>query len=211
MKTNTLFDDLDAITRDKKLTWEQRVTDRQALVRISLDTVSPAEAVEAIWQCSLDQNSETRLAAFIDLTDYAPPEVFWPAFAQVWCDCDSTWAQQRLLLGVLRLYGHGRDHLSPEARSFFDALPAPGTIYRGCSRRRIRGVAWTTDRAVAEHFAHGDRGIPVPDPVIATATIAKSAVFTAVVDRNEAELIIDPRRLRALRFEEAPAMAMEEA
>jgi hypothetical protein len=71
MKTNTLSDRLDAIIRNNKLSWEQIVAGRQALVRRRLNRVSPAEAVEAVWQCSLDQNSETRLEARrIDAGDF---------------------------------------------------------------------------------------------------------------------------------------------
>jgi hypothetical protein len=65
----------------------------------------------------------------------------------------------------------------------------------------VRGFAWTTDRAVAEGFAGGHRGIRVPDPVIISAVIRKEHVFFATNDRSEHEVIVNPRRLRQLMIE----------
>ena len=57
-----------------------------------------------------------------------------------------------------------------------------------CPHRR-RDLVVTTDVHVAEGFARGHRGIRVPDPVVATGTIAKSAVFLATNDRGESEVL----------------------
>ncbi len=88
--------------------------------------------------------------------------------------------------------------LEPDARGFFDSLPDLVTIYRGCNRSRVRGISWTTDRAVAEAFWRGHRNIRWPDPVLAEAFVPKEAVFAPFVGRQESELVIDPRRLRRL-------------
>jgi len=82
--------------------------------------------------------------------------------------------------------------------AFYDSLPDEVAVYRGCSRPRMSAISWTTDRQVADIFARGHRGIRVPDPVIASAVIPKSAIFTVVTSRNESEVIVDPRRLRKL-------------
>lgn len=91
--------------------------------------------------------------------------------------------------------------MDSEALDFFTALPDPVVIYRGCQETRIRGLSWTTERAVAERFARGHRSIAVSNPVVVRAEIPKTAVFFAVTDREEAELIIEPRRLRKLTLE----------
>jgi hypothetical protein len=49
---------------------------------------------------------------------------------------------------------------------------------------------------VAEAFATGHRGIRVPEPVVASAIIPKEHIFFATVDREEKEIVLNPRRLR---------------
>jgi putative transposase len=92
--------------------------------------------------------------------------------------------------------------------------PASVTVYRGdcflrgkrLSRRSFHKVSWTTDRAVAVRFATDGlgkieavwpgKGIPV----VATAEIASRHVLAYIVDRKEEECIIDPDRLRLVRW-----------
>ena len=96
----------------------------------------------------------------------ADAKVFWPAFLDAWPNCDDTWPWQKHLLEVLGWFGlewPGSEFLEPDAHAFFDFLPDPVTIFRGCSRPRVRGVSWTTDKAVAEAFACGHRGIRFQD------------------------------------------------
>jgi hypothetical protein len=90
---------------------------------------------------------------------------------------------------------------SPEQREFFDALPAQVKVFRGCSRLRVRGVAWTTDRTVAEGYARGHRTLRVSEPVVASAIIPKQYIFFVTNDRNEKEVVLNPRRLRRLMIE----------
>jgi hypothetical protein len=77
-------------------------------------------------------------------------------------------------------------------------------VYRGCSRRRTRSISWTTNRAVAERFAHGHRGIPVPDAVIAEALVPKASILAVDSSRGEMEVLLDlvklPKRLRLVAF-----------
>jgi hypothetical protein len=120
---------------------------------------------------------------------------------KTWSSCDSTWDARTWLLQVLQAKPPAGSFFSPAQRAFFNALPAQVTVFRGCTRPRLRGLAWTTDRAVAEGFARGHRGICVPEPVIASAIIPKEHIFFVSDDRNEKEIILDPRRLRSLMTE----------
>ena len=79
---------------------------------------------------------------------------------------------------------------------FFDSLPDTVPIYRGCSKERVRGISWTTDRTVAKSFASGHRGVAVPNASLAHAIIPKGAVFCVFTDRQESEVLIDPDRLQ---------------
>lgn len=60
---------------------------------------------------------------------------------------------------------------------------------------RLCGLSCTTDRAVEQSFAHGHRGMRVPDAVVATASISKDRIFTVFVDRQESEALVDPAHL----------------
>lgn len=102
------------------------------------------------------------------------------------------------LLIFMKERGSAAEYLEGRNKEFYDSLPALVTIYRGCSLPFVRGMAWTTNRSVAEAFASGHRGIPVRDAVIATALIPKDAIFTVMTDRNEDEVVINWRRLRRL-------------
>jgi hypothetical protein len=74
----------------------------------------------------------------------------------------------------------------------------PLTIYRGCGRRRIRSVSWTTERKIAEQFAASYDGFKVPDPVVATAQVDRENVFAYDHGQDEYEVIVDPKALRSL-------------
>jgi hypothetical protein len=123
-------------------------------------------------------------------------EEFWCVFGNTWSACDRTWHHRRDLLKWLRRYSP--PILSDDGRAFLDRLRKPVQVYRGCSRQRVRGISWTADPKVAEEFARGHRGIGVPDPVIASAVIPATAVFAVLVDRDESEIVLDPRRLAKL-------------
>ncbi len=153
-------------------------------------------------------NSETMVWPFIQLLDDAwEGEEFWQIFHLGWNMCDNTWAARNLLTDMLDNYGTGIPYHDDKNRDFYDGLPDPFRIYRGCSRQRVLGLAWTTDPAVAAGFAGGHRGIPVGDAVVASALISKEDVFTVTTDREESEVVVDWRLLRQLSTTpvEAPA------
>lgn len=118
------------------------------------------------------------------------PELFWQLVGDVYSSCDATWCYRSWLLDEFR---------SAPARPTIDKpLQWPLKIYRGCSKDRVRGISWTTSREVALRFAAGHRCIPVWKPVVAEAVVHRDAVFLAIDDRSEHEVLVDPRRLRQL-------------
>jgi hypothetical protein len=166
-------------------------------------------AIEAISSRSLDCNSHERLMVMLRIAGlgWAPREIFWPVFCSHWSHCDATWWHQELLIYILRKKAPAI--LSDDEQKVFDALPDPVRVYRGCSRERIKGVSLTTERRIAEGFARGHRMIPVPDPVIASAMIAKGDIFITNSDRNEDEVLLDPDRLQELSVKHARSRRVE--
>jgi hypothetical protein len=91
--------------------------------------------------------------------------------------------------------------LSPSQRQFFETLPPQVQVFRGCSAPRVQAIAWTTDRTTAEGFARLHRGIRVPEPVVASALIPKEHIFFVTDEREEKEIVLNPRRLREILVE----------
>jgi hypothetical protein len=128
-------------------------------------------------------------------------------FLEWYCVCDAPWGFRNIYARQLRLACAEvnlsdvlldlTDFLRPEERTFYIGLPALVPIWRGCERGRERGLSWTTERAVAEGFAKGQRCIN-EQPTLASAVIPKSHIFGVFCGRGEREVVVDPRRLRKL-------------
>ena len=159
-------------------------------------------ALDAIRQCSLWAESEHCLLTVLRLIEFAPPEIFWPALINEWDGCDRTWDHRAWVLPVMKNARKPAEaFFSPSQRQFFETLPPLVPVFRGCSASRVRGIAWTVDRVVAEKFAHGHKGIRVPEPVVASALIPKEHIFFVTDERQEKEVVLNPRRLRKVIIE----------
>jgi hypothetical protein len=114
--------------------------------------------------------------------------------------CDAPWWGRSVIADCLR---HSlrkvalADCLGPDELTFYNALPAIISVWRGCEQGRERGLHWTTDRAVAEGFAEGKR-CTNKRPTLVQAQIPKPHVFAVFVNRQESEIVLDPRRLRSV-------------
>lgn len=86
------------------------------------------------------------------------------------------------------------EYLSDEGRAFYEALPTRVTLYRGCEAGRKYGVSWSTDRAVAERFAHGTR-FPCLNPSMVKVQVHKEDILAVILDRNESEVLLSPNDL----------------
>lgn len=145
-------------------------------------------------------DSQNRAAPLLSALERQPINVFWPILMANWSSCDRMAAQKTGLLRIMteaNKYSPSRPYLSEKAREWFDSLPDPITVYRGCSKWAVRGLSWTTDKEIAEGFSRGHRYIMTLFPVLAQAKIPKSAVFFAAAG-GESEIVLNPRRLRSL-------------
>jgi hypothetical protein len=159
-------------------------------------------ALDAIEECSSWENSQCRLSTVLDLIEFAPPEIFWPAFMDEWDCCDDTWEDRASVQQAMkRQKKPALPFFSQSQRQFFETLPPLVQVFRGCSAPRVRGISWTVDRAVAEEFARGHRGGRVHEPVVASALIPKEHIFFVSDERQEKEVVLNPRRLREVIIE----------
>jgi hypothetical protein len=164
--------------------------------------------LEAIQDCTSLCNSEERAEIMFFAIVGEPAEIFWPTFLIDWPSCDRSWQWSRHILALLRVHRDAGNPATefieaeaPDGGIFHEDLPDLIEVWRGTDRTRVRNMSWTTDRKVAETFATGMRGGAFPDPVVAHAFIPKQWVFYASNDRSEAEVVLDPRRLRKLTIE----------
>jgi hypothetical protein len=153
--------------------------------KAKLPMVNSYERIEVLWRAML----------------FAPTAADTMAVFLCWGNsCDAPWHWRRPIAELLRedcAYVNLADLLSPEAREYYDSLSDPVLVCRGCEQGRERGLHWTTDRAVALKFAKGMR-CRNERPTIAQALIPKAHIFAVFVNRQEHEIVLDPRRLRKI-------------
>jgi hypothetical protein len=143
-------------------------------------------------------SSEKRTEKMLSMVRDRPQEEFWRIFLEVWSVCDNTWKSRQPLLHRLQNASaelSAIPYFSDACRAFFHSLPADVTVYRGCSKQRINGLSWSIDPVVAQGFARGHRGIPVPEPVLVTALAKKNQIFAVTNDRQEYEVICVPSQI----------------
>ena len=184
-------------------------TRRRKTIKILKSDYAVEKKVGEIFSQVLLTNSEERLDEFLRLVKHIKePEVFWRAFCETWSCCDATWSLRDRLLHELQTWKghcssmHPCEYLAGNDADFFRSQPNLIKIYRGASVQRIKGFAWTTDHNAALGFARGHRGIPVPNPVIASTDIHKDDIFIATNDRQESEVVVDFERLTKISIEQ---------
>ena len=168
-----------------------------------------AALIDAIGNRTPLCNSHERAGVMVSMLYLEPPEIFWPVFMDTWPICDDSWYYSGIVLGMMRDHKPALEYMPPEIRAAYDALPDLVEVWRGTDRKRVRNFSWTMKSEKAEFFAVHRRGAPFPNPVVAHAFIPKEHVFYADNGRNEAEVVLDPRRLRKLTVESAAHLALE--
>jgi len=165
------------------------------------DALPVEQAIEDMNELLVRCDSGNRAGAMANgfMTERRP-EVVWPVFLRWWNHCDATWPLRDPIRMILNSQVNeapkDRIHpaepwMSPEDLDFYRSLPDEVTLYRGCSRKHVKSLSWSTDREKAEIFARGHRGIKVPDPVVAETIFPKDKIFAVFTGRNESEVVID--------------------
>jgi hypothetical protein len=70
-------------------------------------------ALAAVGQCSSFEGSEYRLLTVLPLIEFAPPEIFWPAFLEALSFCDATWYYRGEILRAMKDAGSSLTFLQP--------------------------------------------------------------------------------------------------
>lgn len=145
-----------------------------------------------------------RLMALIDVMDEMTDAEYWSALGQAWIDSENiprsktTWGR---LLSAFRDDKHAI--MNDDERDELAAMPDEFVIYQGHTSARDDGWSWTIDADKAVWFANRfvnleSHSSPVPiEPMVSTATIAKSDVLAYFDRRGESEILINPDRLKS--------------
>jgi hypothetical protein len=130
-------------------------------------------------------------------------EEYWLLLRDVWIDSENIWQwgtkNLRALLEADRP-GRAEGLMDEMERANIAQMTQEVTIYRGYvgGRGTQKGWSWTLNPRKAEWFAQRISGSG-DTMAVATATINKDDIIALFHGRQEAEVIIDPRRLRRIK------------
>jgi len=132
-------------------------------------------------------NSATRPAVFTAWAESLPRTkdasgAFWAAVAREWSGFDR--------IDHPRFAALFRRFRSSRPATMVEHLPDQIRIFRGQDAGDAFGLAWTTDRTIAEGFAHGHRGILHDAPFVYETTVDRREVAFSCDDRGENEIVL---------------------
>ncbi len=166
---------------------------------LSVDVRNPVSAKYPVGKAfKFDPCYHDRAARLCDALTVYPSGLFWPVFHSAWLELDRIRPWSTNFLELMRQNGPARDFMADGNAAFHDDLGSTVKVYRGCSHTKGGGISWTTSREVAEGYARSYQSGLVPTAFLAEACIPKAAIFTAFTEREEDEVVLDPRRLREL-------------
>lgn len=153
--------------------------------------------------------SEDSFQPFINLIPQLSDKQFWSLLRDVWMHMEEVMPQLQTWLGWFRSKRPGREHLmTDDERAGLAAMPKAIKIWRGCGHgSAARGMSWTTDTERAEFFADyscsGRRyfltGQTGTTPTVVEATCRKADVLAFIGERQESEIVVDPKHVTVLR------------
>ncbi len=137
------------------------------------------------------------LIIYWDNKGFISPNQLRYLLAQHW-----THAGQTSAIGIPRLVALFRTAGFVTDRSGVEPPTNTLTVYRGIrASGRRRGVSWTLDRERACWFARWYSSPTSPPGILCTAEIPPEHVLGIFRGRGEAEVVVDPKRLRRVREE----------
>ena len=138
-----------------------------------------------------------RLRAFKQYADRLSDAEYWETLAEVWACIENIWQYRDDISKLLTSKRPQRERMMDEKeRKKLASLPDELTIYRGFIPGKNRnGWSWTLSKATAKWFAKRFASL-FGKGEVATGTCAKSDVIALLLGRKEAEIIIDPKKVK---------------
>lgn len=138
------------------------------------------------------------LDGFVEEIGGADDKTYWTVLGAVWVHTESPWVNRKLFLELFSGTRPHRDHLmEPDERKAFKKLPEQLTIYRGFGGSRGKGLSWTLDRDKAIWFAKRFHEVHGKPGRVIEGNAQKSDAFAYFTRREEAEIVIDPAKVKS--------------
>lgn len=149
---------------------------------------------EFIYRCS----SNERMEAFAELANNPEYRMTWSTYYR--CLCEAYECSDGIDIDMAdELFSEFEDEFwlglaDKKSQKFYNDLPDVVTIYRGCTKAEAEsgnyGISWTTDKNVAEFFAHEYIRRDTDNGVVMEAQISKSLICAVILGRDEKEVVI---------------------
>jgi hypothetical protein len=168
--------------------WSAEVQEQQQLLAKKLKKRDYPSYIRLLENCD-------QLMAFMVLRHPLPNNEYWHLVKELWLEDVLPIVNRPFWLEVFNS-PRGERYLlmSKKENAILDALSDPIRIYRGAAPKYARGMSWTLDPKLAQRFA--DHLEVLWHGRVFTALVPKSKVLAYFQDRDESEIVIDPRRIR---------------
>jgi len=124
---------------------------------------------------------------------------YWQLVAEVWTDTEEPHLSEKLWRDLL---DGDRSGWGSIGAGHLEQLPDPLPVFRGFTGPAEAGFSWTTDRAVALHFAHRFASVEgAGRPMLATGQVSRSNAIAFLANREESEILILPEHVEAIEVE----------
>ena len=167
------------------------------LMALARERLRAGEWLRCLYTCE----ARDRLGLFLSFKRRMSDADYWKVLSEIWTDTECPNVYRKYWLSLFMSPRSRRDCLmSDEEHAALAILPDPIRIYRGAEPKYRRGISWTTEANRAAWFA--DRNMrplgrtPNENRMVFTAVIQKRKVLAHFLDRDEAEIVIDPRRIQ---------------
>ncbi len=147
-----------------------------------------------------------RVHAFQEIALELSDVAYWPMLREIWSDSENVFQNHMLWWEMLTSPRKKRNLFTAcEDRSAFKKQPSTLAIYRGTTDLEMNGhylgFSWTLSEDKARWFASRFNK-ENENPIVARAKVAKKDVIGFVKGRGEEEIVVEPRWLEGLVWEE---------
>ena len=159
-------------------------------------------------------SSEEILKPFLSICRLLADAEYWQLTREVWMCAELIEPDKRTWLRLLQSKKPQRESLmTSEEHAALAAMPDEIQIWRGCGHSAgVHGMCWTIEKSRAEFFASyaidSRRKVFIglnnnTTPIVASATCRRADVLAYFTGRGESEIVLNPKHLKAVKFEAA--------
>lgn len=122
-----------------------------------------------------------------------------------WTDSENIWQNKSAWQHIWRLLSESKKVMDANERQVFEWMPDVVTVYRGVRHHSHwpRGLSWTRDKERAVWFAHR-LSTKKQVPTVLSAEVSKRDILAYINARGEEEVVVMPRKLRAVTEDRRP-------